>query len=189
MPTRLQRNDFLQALQGTKVDVKKAEGDARLSGALPANADLDHDGSISDQAELDRLFTQIDSFGRNPGSSEVALVGPDGKGTHAAAAMRALGELTRNRDVLGWTEGIELNAQDLSAYVAPPGSRSNAQTVTAAAAMLVRERKDNYGTNQAWYNLDPNHALPANVPLRGLGKTERNPNGVWKCNLFGGNAI
>jgi len=61
--------------------------------------------------------------------------------------------------------------------------------MVAAAATLIRERKDNYGTNQPWYNLDPNHALPANVRLGGLAQSDRNPNGVWKCNLFGGNAL
>jgi len=45
------------------------------------------------------------------------------------------------------------------------------------------------GRRQPWYNLDPNHALPANVRLGGLGQSATKPNGVWKCNLFGGNAL
>jgi LysM repeat protein len=190
MPSRIQRSDFLQTLQGTTIDVRTAEADARLKAALPANADLDRDGAIKGEAELSRLFTQIDSFGRSPESASVPLVGPDGSGTPAARAMRALGELTRNREVLGWTEGIDLEPKvDLAAFVPPPGSRSNGDTLVGAAAMMIRERKDNYGTHQPWFNLDPNHALPANVSLGGLGKTDRNPNGVWKCNLFGGNAM
>ncbi len=48
--------------------------------------------------------------------------------------------------------------------------------------MLVEKYGNNYGVPDPWYNLDPNHALPANVPLGGL-------KGKWKCNLFGGNAM
>lgn len=190
MPHRIQRSDFLQTLKGSELDVKTAEGDARLKAVLPANADLDGDGKITGEAEIDRLFTQIDSFGRTPDSQAVALTGPDGRGTQAAAAMRALGEMTANRDVLGWTEGIDLTVRtDFRTYVAPAGSFGTADAMVGAAALLLRERKDNYGTHQPWFNLDPNHALPAGKPLGGLGKTERNPNGVWKCNLFGGNAL
>jgi LysM repeat protein len=189
MPARINRSDFVNALKTAELDVRTAQADARLKGVLPARADLDGDGKISKEAELDRLFTQIDSFGRTPESQSVALISPDGMGTQAANAMRALGELTRNQDVMGWTAGIELKQLDFTQMVAPPGSFANADAMVGAASLLLRERKDNYGTDQPWFNLDPNHALPAGVNLGGLAKNDRNPNGVWKCNLFGGNAL
>lgn len=190
MPSRVQRSDFVRTLKETELDVRTAEGDPRLKGVLPGKADLDGDGKISKEAEIDRLFTQIDSFGRTPDSQSVALTRPDGGGTQAAAAMRALGELTRNQDVLGWTTGIDLSKQvDFTAMLAPYGAFATPEAMVGAAALLLRERKDNYGTDQPWFNLDPNHALPAGVKLGGLAKNERNPNGVWKCNLFGGNAL
>lgn len=189
MPNTIGRQQFNQALQNTELDVKQAEQDPALRGALPANADLNRDGKISGAAEVDRLFTQIDSFGRNPGAQDTSLLDPSGNGTQQARAMRALGQLTQNADVMGWTAGVNFERVDFSAFVAPPGTPPGSQTMLGAAATLIRERKDNYGTHQPWYNLDPNHALPANVKLGGLGQTERNPNGVWKCNLFGGNAL
>lgn len=190
MPSRLQRSDFVNTLKNAELDVRTAENDPRLKSVLPGKADLDGDGKISKEAEIDRLFTQIDSFGRTPDSPSLALTGPDGSGTQAAAAMRALGELTRNQDVLGWTTGIELSKQvDFTALVAPYGAFATPAAMVGAASLLLRERKDNYGTDQPWFNLDPKHALPAGVKLGGLAKNERNPNGVWKCNLFGGNAL
>lgn len=189
MPNKVGRQQFNQALQNTEIDVKKAESDPSLRGAIPANADLNRDGKIAGGQEIDRLFTQIDSYGRNAAAQDTSLIDPSGNGTQQARAMRALGQLTQNADVLGWTAGVSFDRVDFSAYVAPPGTPPGSQTMVGAAATLIRERKDNYGTNQPWYNLDPNHALPANVKLGGLAQSERNPNGVWKCNLFGGNAL
>ncbi len=189
MPNKIGRGEFTQALTNASIDVKEAESDPSLRAALPANADLDHDGKIQGQAELDRLFTQVDSFGRNATAPDTTLIDPSGNGTQQARAMRALGQLTQNAEVMGWTAGVSFDAVDFSAYVTPAGTPPGSQTMVGAAAMLIRDRKNNYGTDQPWYNLDPNHALPANVSLGGLGKTARNPNGVWKCNLFGGNAV
>ena len=190
MPRQLTRNEFLRTLKDTTIDLRRAEGDARLAPVLPKNADLDGNGKISGQAELDRLFTQLDSFGRNAAAQATALTGEDGKGTAAARAVAALGELTGKREVTGWVAGIDLDPRtDWSTYTAPKGSWGNAAAMLGASAMLVQKHANNYGTHQPWFNLDPNHALPANTPLRGLGQTERNPNGVWKCNLFGGNAL
>lgn len=189
MPNKVSRNDFNRALANTSIEVKKAAEDPALKGALPQNADLDHDGWIKGEAEIDRLFTQVDSFGRNPDAGETTLVDHAGHGTQQARAMHALGSLTQNADVMGWTAGVNFAAVDYTAFVAAPGTPPGAETMLAGSAKLIRERKDNYGTHQPWFNLDPNHALPANVSLGGLGKTDRNPNGVWKCNLFGGNAM
>ena len=190
MPNRLDRSQFLQTLQGTKIDVATANADEKLRKVLPMKADLDNNGSIEGDAEINQLFTQIDSFGRNPDINSTSLVGPDGKGTTQAVAMRALGELTHNAEIMGWTAGLDLTQQvDLSQIRTPDGVTATPEAMVGAAAMMIRERKDNYGVRQPWYNLDPNHALPANKPIRGLGETEARPNGVWKCNLFGGNAV
>ncbi len=189
MPNKVGRQQFNTALQNTDIDVRKAEQDPSLRGTIPANADLNHDGKISGAAEVDRLFTQIDSFGRNAAAQETSLLDPSGHGTQQARAMRALGQLTQNADVMGWTASVNFDRADFSTITAPPGTPPGGQTMVAGAATLIRERKDNYGTNQPWYNLDPNHALPANVRLGGLAQSDRNPNGVWKCNLFGGNAL
>lgn len=189
MPNKIGRGEFNQALANASIDVKQAEADPSLRAALPANADLDHDGKIQGQAEVDRLFTQVDSFGRNAAAPDTTLIDPSGNGTQQARAMRALGQLTQSAEVMGWTAGVNFDAVDFSAFVTPAGTPPGSQTMVGAAAMLIRDRKNNYGTDQPWYNLDPNHALPANVSLGGLGKTARNPNGVWKCNLFGGNAV
>jgi hypothetical protein len=51
-----------------------------------------------------------------------------------------------------------------------------------AAEFLIAEHGNHYGVDQAWFNLDPNHSLPANVPLGGL-------KGKWKCNLFACNTV
>ena len=189
MPNKVGRSEFNQALANASIDVKKAESDPALRGAIPANADLDHDGKIQGQPEIDRLFTQVDSFGRNAAATETTLIDPAGNGTQQARAMMALGQLTQNSDVAGWTTGVKFAAVDYATITAPRGTPPGSETMVAGAAQLIRERKNNYGTDQPWFNVDPNHALPANVSLGGLAKNERNPNGVWKCNLFGGNAM
>jgi LysM repeat protein len=189
MPTKVGRQEFNTALQHTDLDVRRAEQDPSLRSVLPAKADLNHDGKISGATEVDQLFTQIDSFGRNATAQDTSLLDPSGHGTQQARAMRALGQLTQNAEVMGWTASVNFDRADFSTITAPAGTPPGGQTMVAAAATLIRERKDNYGTHQPWYNLDPNHALPANVRLGGLAQSDRNPNGVWKCNLFGGNAM
>lgn len=54
--------------------------------------------------------------------------------------------------------------------------------MVTASQKLVKDYGNYYGVPDPWYNLDPNHALPANVQLGGM-------KGKWKCNLFGGNAL
>jgi peptidoglycan hydrolase-like protein with peptidoglycan-binding domain len=63
-----------------------------------------------------------------------------------------------------------------------PSSAAQPDAVAAAAKDLVANYGESYGVDDPWYNLDPNHALPANVQLGGL-------KGAWKCNLFAGNAL
>jgi hypothetical protein len=189
MPNKVGRSDFNRALSNASIDVKQAESDPALKGAIPQKADLDHDGKIQGAAEIDQLFTQVDSFGRNAAATDTTLIDPSGNGTQQAKAMKALGQLTQNAEVMGWTTDVKFAAVDLTAFVAKAGTPPGADTMLAGAAQLIRERKDNYGTHQPWFNVDPNHALPANVSLGGLAKNDRNPNGVWKCNLFGGNAM
>ncbi len=67
----------------------------------------------------------------------------------------------------------------------PPPAESKGpgpQSIVDAANKLIDEHAEHYGVDDPWWNLDPNHALPANVRIGGL-------RGRWKCNLFGGNAL
>ena len=66
----------------------------------------------------------------------------------------------------------------------PPGVRpgSTQAMVDAARVLATGERAANYGTVNAWRNIDPNHAARVDVRMGGL--VDR-----WKCNLFGGNAM
>ncbi len=163
MPTKVGRQEFNTALQHTDLDVRKAEQDPSLRSVLPAKANLNHDGKISGATEVDQLFTQIDSFGRNATAQDTSLLDPSGHGTQQARAMRALGQLTQNAEVTGWTASVNFDRADFSTITAPAGTPPGGQTMVAAAATLIRERKDNSGTHQPWYNLDPNHAPQAPV--------------------------
>lgn len=75
-----------------------------------------------------------------------------------------------------------LKGTNVPAVFGPGGVQTGAKRMAVAADFLVREHGDNYGVDQAWFNLDPNHALPANVRLGGL-------KGKWKCNLFACNTM
>lgn len=190
MPSRLERADFIAKLQGRSIDLTAADADPQLRSVLPFKADLDADGVIAGAGELDALFTQIDSFGREPTATGTDLVGPDGRGTQAAAALAALGRLTQEPAVVAWTRGIDLQSRiDWSQYRAPAGAWASGDAMLGASAMLLRDHRNHYGVKQPWFNIDPNHALPAGRPLGGLGATTARPQGVWKCNLFGGNAL
>ncbi len=93
----------------------------------------------------------------------------------AAALQRSLQAGNRN--------GLDLRLQpELAVETRSQGGQPTGQNMVEAANMLVDKYGNNYGVPDPWYNLDPNHALPANVSLGGL-------KGKWKCNLFGGNAM
>lgn len=188
MPARLDRATFVSTLEATPLPLEKLEQDATLRAIIPHKADLDGNGLIHGANEYDRLFTQVDSYGRGEDAQATTLVGPDGKATQSAVALKALAELTANRDVLGWTAGVDFSkTEDLTQIRSTEQGTPTA--VLSAAARLVRDYKQHYGNANPWLNLDPNHALPTNVPLRGLGKTEQNPGGRFKCNLFLGNTL
>lgn len=190
MPASVSRTEFLRTLGNSRLDVDDVQADARLRHVLPQKADVDGDGAIAGHTEIDALFTQIDSFGRDPSAQRAMLVTPQGRPTDAARALAALGDVVGSAEVLGWTADIDFSSQtDWSAYIPPTNARATAEAVVGAAARLVREHANHYGTKQPWFNLDPHHALPAGRELGGLGATSRNPDGVWKCNLFGGNAL
>jgi len=63
-----------------------------------------------------------------------------------------------------------------------PTPATGPRAMIKAATDIVSKRAENYGVDDAWYNLDKNHALPANVNLGGL-------KGKWKCNLFACNVM
>lgn len=75
-----------------------------------------------------------------------------------------------------------LKATNAPAVFGPGGLEPGGQQMANAAEFLVREHAQHYGVDDPWVNLDPNHSLPANVPLGGL-------RGKWKCNLFACNTM
>ena len=83
----------------------------------------------------------------------------------------------------GGTSALDLRLNPLESVVTQPRAVTpSGDSMVEASTMLVEKYGNNYGVPDPWYNLDPNHALPANVSLGGL-------KGKWKCNLFGGNAM
>lgn len=75
-----------------------------------------------------------------------------------------------------------LRATNVPAVFGPGGADTRGPRMAKAAEFLVREHAHHYGVDDPWFNLDPNHALPANVRLGGL-------EGTWKCNLFACNTV
>ncbi len=57
-----------------------------------------------------------------------------------------------------------------------------AKGVVQAAQFLIDQHSSSYEEDSPWLNLDPNHALPANVRLGGMS-------GKSKCNLFVSQAL
>ena len=109
----------------------------------------------------------VKAFQKNSGLQTDGIVGP----RTAAALQRALKQ--------GRTPNILLGHL---APTTPKAPSLDPSAVAKSAQMLVDKYGENYGVSDAWYNIDPNHALPPNVPLGGL-------KGAWKCNLYGGNAM
>jgi|GEM_PF-1300200 len=64
----------------------------------------------------------------------------------------------------------------------PTNSGPKIEDMAKAAKRLIRDHAQHYGVDDAWYNYDENHALPARVRLGGL-------KGKWKCNLFACNTM
>ena len=142
----------------------------QLQGALQTLARRDGASELNvprtgtwDQATADA----VKAFQTQQGLSADGVVGP----RTAAALEKSLKQGQPSSILVGRMNDIPIKAPALD-----PAS------VGKAAEMLVDKHGDNYGVQDAWYNIDPNHALPANVSLGGL-------KGRWKCNLFGGNAM
>lgn len=66
----------------------------------------------------------------------------------------------------------------------PAGVKPGTAEVMVAAghSLAAGDRSVNYGKNNAWKNIDPNHAAGVDRRMGGLANR-------WKCNLFGGNAL
>ena len=109
----------------------------------------------------------VSAFQRSEGLVADGVVGP----RTAAALDKALKRGQPNNVLLGRIGGLPTSAPAL-----------DPTAVGKSAEMLIEKYGGNYGVPDAWYNIDPNHALPANVRLGGMS-------GKWKCNLFGGNAM
>ena len=109
----------------------------------------------------------VKSFQRSQGLSADGIVGP----RTAVALDRALKQGQPNSVLVGRLNELPSDKPKL-----------DPQAVAKAAELLIEKHGNNYGVPDAWYNIDPNHALPAHVSLGGM-------KGKWKCNLFAGNAM
>ncbi len=169
--TKIQRSAFLQEMQNKSIDVEQAQGDANLGQANVARADLNNDGKIQGREEMDKLFLQMDNFDRDGSYQSMRIVDANGNQTRPGALVESARSLATEGSTASslWINGGQID-------------NTNPERVREAAMTLVEERAENYGVQDPWYNLDPNHALPANVRLGGL-------KGSWKCNLFAGNTI
>jgi hypothetical protein len=109
----------------------------------------------------------VKTFQKSQGLTADGLVGP----RTAAALDKALNQGRANNVLVGRLETPVSNQ-----------AKIDPTAVGKSAEMLIEKYANNYGVPDAWFNVDPNHALPANVRLGGL-------KGAWKCNLLAGNAM
>lgn len=168
--TKIKRSEFLQEMQNKSIDVQEAR-QGRLGEVDLQRADINGDGKISGRQEMDKLFLAMDKFDRDGSYQSMRLVDAQGHTTQPGAfleAARSVAKEGTSATNLWINQGLTNN--------------TNPTAVRDAAVRLVETRAENYGVQDPWYNVDPNHALPANVSLGGL-------RGKWKCNLFAGNTI
>ncbi len=166
----IKRPDFNRHLQNTSIDVNKAKQDTDLAGVNLDKADLNHDGKIAGAAETDQLFLEIDKMDRD-GSYQSMDVGNDKVKSAILAAADQAG-----------APGLKAHMARIEQMTGTGGTGPTNTDVAKAADDLVSNYAQNYGVDDPWFNLDPKHALPANVRLGGL-------KGRWKCNLFAGNVM
>ncbi len=169
---KIGRNEFIREMKGKSIDVKEASNTA-LGKANIEKADLNHDGKISGDREMRKLFLQIDTF--------------DHDGSYRSMNMSGA--------VKEMVEATQQLAQDKTTTLATPLQTNVVQLqlgrdikfdvgerMKNAAEQLIKNHAHHYGVQDPWVNIDPHHALPANVRLGGL-------KGRWKCNLFAGNTM
>ncbi|MEW5851758.1 MAG: hypothetical protein AB2A00_23415 [Myxococcota bacterium] len=164
--TKIHKTDFVGRMDGKSIDVREAQRNPQLAEVNVGRADLNHDGKIKGTDEAAQLFKEVDRFDSDGSAHSIAALTPAGTPTKGA---RLLDVLSGHIKADGPTN-------------VGGSSGANGESVVRAARMLVTERGQNYGVDDPWFNLDPNHALPANVSLGGL-------KGRWKCNLFACNTV
>jgi hypothetical protein len=144
----------VRELQGALRTLSQRSGDPSL--------DVLQSGSWDEETS-----SAVKAFQKNNGLQVDGIVGP----RTAAALQRSLKQGSTPNILLGHL-----------APTSPKAPSLKPAAVAKSAQMLVDKYAENYGVSDPWYNVDPNHALPANVRLGGL-------KGAWKCNLYGGNAM
>jgi len=156
---RLQKQEFIDSMRGKAVDSDVIQEKFGISNSRLNQIDRDRDGRVFGDSEMGRLFREIDRADSNGDAGSInAKVGGD---------LTPAGKLA---------EVAQLNAVDFDPSV------EWRQNIIKAATDLVENYGQNYGTDDAWINIDPNHSAPANRPLEWT-------RGRWKCNLFLGNVL
>jgi hypothetical protein len=86
------RQQFNQALSGKSIDINQAQQDSRLSRVNMRRADLDGDGKIAGDQEIDKLYLEVDRFDNNGSYGSMRLHNSDGSQTTPGQQVEALGQ-------------------------------------------------------------------------------------------------
>ncbi|HEY3446442.1 MAG TPA: hypothetical protein VGK67_08750 [Myxococcales bacterium] len=139
--TKINRSDFIANKAASTIDLKKlgenktaqeALGKAGMKAADVAKADLNKDGKVSGQAELNALFTQVDRFDKNGSVASVNVLDAEGNQTAAGRILEAL----------------------------DPTFQSKTQAIADAALDRIARFGKNYGVPGKW--VTPNPKMPGN---------------------------
>lgn len=139
--TKVTRSDFIANKAASTIDLKKlaenkgaqeALGAAGMKAADVAKADLNKDGKVSGQAELNALFTQVDRFDKNGSAASVNVLDAEGNKTAPGRILEALDATFQ----------------------------SKLQAVADAALDRISRFGENYGVPGKWVTPNPN--MPGN---------------------------
>ncbi len=170
--SKITRGEFLQEMAGKSISLKEARGDQLLSKIDLERADLNGDGKISGEKEMKKLFLEMDKFDRDGSYNSMKIADSRGNPTLPGKLVQSAKNLAKAETQT--VASLLLNGLETE--------KPRGESVREAALEIIEKYRNNYGVEDPWYNIDPNHNLPANVRLGGL-------KGRWKCNLFGGNVL
>ena len=176
---KIGRKAFVQEMKDKTINVNKAK--QSVLGKTNLNkADLNHDGKITGAKEMDKLFLQIDTFDHDGSYHSMNMTG-DVKNMVTTARTLASEKniVTTTVDGIAHaigeaTSAVQSALSDLG-ITSPLGvqlghdtNANGGKRMQESAKKLIEEHAEDYGVQDAWVNIDPHHALPANVSLGGL---------------------